>query len=497
MRSISPRSRALVRYTLPVLLGVAGAVHAANFTVTSTAGDGPGSLRAAMTSAQSTANPPHSIVFSLPPNSVIALVAALPSANNVALTIDGSATANLTIDGQDTGRIFVQGAASPLTLRNLTLRRGFAFNGNGACVLTSHSTTPLVVDGVTFSGCRAISVDAGIAARGGAISAAGDVSIRRSVLIDNIAQSSLQIASGGAVHATRNVLIEESFLDGNRATGGGGFSNVGGALAAGPGSISLLRNRWIGNRADNSSTPTSAFGGAIYARNDSTLTVRQSLFVDNEAPNGAALYAGTLSTGVEMGIIASNNTIAGNRGGPALFLQDSRIDLKNNSFWKNATRTGYGAHLTLGGQATRITAVSNNLFAVSEAAAPLCSTLSVPADLLGTGYNLFTDSSCGSIDNFSLITSDPLHIRAVRRTGSAFNDIPVLDLRADSPAIDNGNPDVPGSATAFACTAGDARDEDRPSDGDADGVATCDIGALELQREASLFAEDFDSVLLR
>ena len=50
-----------------------------------------------------------------------------------------------------------------------------------------------------------------------------------------------------------------------------------------------------------------------------------------------------------------------------------------------------------------------------------------------------------------------------------------------SPAIDAGNPATPGSG-GNACEATDQRGVARPQDGDADGVATCDIGAFERSR---------------
>ena len=90
-----------------------------------------------------------------------------------------------------------------------------------------------------------------------------------------------------------------------------------------------------------------------------------------------------------------------------------------------------------------------------------------------------------------------MNIRGLRKTGSALHDIPVVDVFAGSPVIDAGNPDAPETGTVFVCTAGDARDETRPADGDADGAPICDIGALELQREAPLFADDLEGVLLR
>ncbi len=55
------------------------------------------------------------------------------------------------------------------------------------------------------------------------------------------------------------------------------------------------------------------------------------------------------------------------------------------------------------------------------------------------------------------------------------------DLQSGSPAIDAGDPNIPGSAGT--CETTDQRGESRPADGDDNGSEVCDIGAVERSAE--------------
>ncbi|MEO8010804.1 MAG: hypothetical protein ABI650_04085 [Dokdonella sp.] len=147
----------------------------------------------------------------------------------------------------------------------------------------------------------------------------------------------------------------------------------------------------------------------------------------------------------------------------------------------------------------RFDAASNNLFAPSLNGSPACSAFEVPADLGNYSDNLFSDLNCNFILLDSLyVPNEGAFIRGLRRTGSLGNDTPVVDFYAGARSIDGGHRVfAPGDPSPFACTSGDARDEDRPADGTGNGTSECDIGALELQHEAPLFADDFDGALLR
>ena len=111
-------------------------------------------------------------------------------------------------------------------------------------------------------------------------------------------------------------------------------------------------------------------------------------------------------------------------------------------------------------------------------AGPSCSPASFNAD---DGEAVFTtDITC-----FAFVGGNP--ITAQFGPGNTFGlqppalnggRIPTMDLSPGSAAIDNG--------TNLGCPFRDARNFDRPFDGDGGGIATCDVGALEYRPQLLL-----------
>lgn len=65
------------------------------------------------------------------------------------------------------------------------------------------------------------------------------------------------------------------------------------------------------------------------------------------------------------------------------------------------------------------------------------------------------------------------------------HEMPVIAYAADGPLTDTG-------ATAIDCLSLDARGNQRPQDGNGDGIARCDIGAYERPDPYNLFADGFE-----
>ncbi len=173
---------------------------AATYTVTNTNDAGAGSLRQAMLSA--IASPAaDTIVFAPSSNGVITLQSALPDllGSGGALTITGNGAANTIIDGAGQYRPFKAEWQDGLrfTLRGLTVRNGFADQGQGGAIFMQggNSTTLLTLDAVELVG-------------------------------------NLATYNGGAVYVSTPVRIDDSLFAGNRSgTYGGGIHFDGGQTA--------------------------------------------------------------------------------------------------------------------------------------------------------------------------------------------------------------------------------------------------------------------------
>jgi MYXO-CTERM domain-containing protein len=88
-----------------------------------------------------------------------------------------------------------------------------------------------------------------------------------------------------------------------------------------------------------------------------------------------------------------------------------------------------------------------------------------------SGFNLEDADTCNFADTSDLVDTDPM----TTALGDYGGPVPTHGLLAGSPALD--------AASNDNCTATDARTLDRPSDGNADGTADCDIGAFELSSD--------------
>jgi hypothetical protein len=182
-------------------------------TVTTTNDAGEGSLRGAITTANSTSGEDR-IVFDLGASATITLTSQLPAVTDGAgITVDGR-KAHIAISGNDAARVFGVGSGARLALRNLTVEKGSADLGDGGGGVLNRGT--LTVSGATISDNRASG------GPGGGIANLGTAAVSGSTLSGNLASAyggGISNGSGGTLTVTN------STLSGNSAANGDGIAN--------------------------------------------------------------------------------------------------------------------------------------------------------------------------------------------------------------------------------------------------------------------------------
>jgi hypothetical protein len=408
-------------------------------------GDGALSLREAVTQADASDGVADTIQLQAGATYQLTRCTAEPDPNNVAGDLDSIATARVTIQGSGTttieqtcdGERLFDTFGSPITLRGLILTGGD--HDDGAVVRFSGD---LELDGVAIQanqgqrlvyGTVAPSYDVEVvdsrfeAAPGnrvGLSAGANAVTISGSVFreLESTAVSSSEV--GGQVFVS-----DSTFTD--NATGG--TPAAGGAISA-EGPIHVSGSSFLRNHGTN--------GSAIRGR-DFLIDVDTSTFTDNEVTGfiGAAIYSIDLN------------------GDPG----DNDVDLSHVTMWDN-TKSGNGnpANVDAAGQLTSFASIVGQ---------PTQADSCVVGSGTSTGHSFDSGDSCGFDD-------EPSDVDGITDLGLTLQpgDGPherVLVPGFLSPAVDRiPNGDCTGTIL-------DQLGELRPSDGDFDGEAACDVGAVE------------------
>lgn len=239
------------------LIGSAGNARAAD-QVVSDFGDNGGvnQLRAKINAAQSTGGGRITFTGS---GTVILSGVQLPTITKE-VTIDGGAS-GVTISGGNASRILFAAPGSKLTLRNLTLTKGYSANADGGALYTE---APVVIEN-----CKFIENQAVPPYSGGAIVAYQPLTITNTEFAFNKANGGAAVYSRFSTAVT--TLTDCDFRD-NQATGEIG----GGALLLWDGApVTINRAQFRNNKA------TQAAGGAAHVTPNSRLKVANSEFADN------------------------------------------------------------------------------------------------------------------------------------------------------------------------------------------------------------------------
>lgn len=488
-------------------------LHAAVFEVTNNADSGAGSLRAAITAlnAHPSPNDQHDIVFRLPAGQETILVqTTLPVIDRTFVRLQGQPILNpgarpILRRSTTVGPLIRLGSSvQEAELSAMDLGQGFP------CVDASalNANADLLLDGLVLRGCVG-SGPSGSETAGAAMRLRGQVIISNTLFEGNALELStgpgvllgadiallsgeldvldsqfrsarLTLGSnpigvaclGGSLHAaagTRARILRSEFQDSIVECG---IGSAGGAIAA-QGHLSLDRVRLRQNIA--------SVGGAVWYGPilDATATLRlqNTLLLDNQAWD----YLSPDPDGLGGGLFVRAQSGA-----------STRVEIRNTTFALNRARSGVGAHLADSGADYRT--FHSTLFGQSGpsqsgltgSACDLDASSVIPS---APSRSLAVDASCATFSGLAQVDATTLGLQILQPANSPPVDIA---LRDDSPAIDAGADGAPSTSDFSRCAPLDLDGRARPLDGDADGNAACDIGAIESPGNL-LFANGFEA----
>jgi hypothetical protein len=412
---------------------------------------------------------------------------------NIDLAITGTTPSGFIptiISNTAAGATINVGASNKVTLANMNIRNakssttGGAIYNTGSVTLTnvklSNASATVSGAGIYNSG-EAILSDVTIqgnsaSSTGGGIYNHGSMTITNVTIQDNRANTS----SGGGIYNMGDMLVVSGVISDNSASNyGGGIANIG--------QITIKKSRIVSNTAES-------YGGGGISNEEGIVTLEDVSIENNRAHWGGGME----NTEASGWSFLTNVTFAGNQAedgdGGGLYNSYSDIYLMNVTFSDNSAQAsgspdGGGLFNVGTGEvfAIECTIVYNHIIGsvngaggvgYSSGAAPKLENSIIAfndndncSGALLSDYDRNIDSqganTCGVADD--LVGADPLLLPLGNNGGYVHTHLP----GSGSAAIDNGE------NNGNVCPGYDARYFSRPIDGDRNGYAGCDIGAVE------------------
>src|SRR5262245_8201733 len=271
------------------------------FLVTNPDDSGAGSLRAAITAANT--NPgADRIVFAPTAYGTITLTSGQLDITDD-LKIDGPGAAALAVSGNDTSRVFRIDSGVTADIDDLTVTHGRADNGGGIW----NAGGSLSLTRVVVSQNQALGGADSRAQGGGVLNLGGTLTVTHSTFTDNLVQGGFRGQGGGITcDLDATTTVSDSTFSNNRAIGGAAAGATagnggGGGLWNGGGSALLVshstftHNQAIGGAGGAGQVGGFGNGGGLNIQIATLASVDHSTFTDNEAlggPGGAGAEGG-------------------------------------------------------------------------------------------------------------------------------------------------------------------------------------------------------------